>query len=143
MGRVLAFDVGKKRIGLAVTDPLRIIATALSTVETPQVWKYLQEYLKKETVDQFVVGWPVQLNNQPSESSVFVSEFLGKLRRNYPDKKVDLADERFTTQIAHATILEGGVKKMKRREKGLADRVSAVIILQSWLDQESNIQKRS
>jgi putative holliday junction resolvase len=136
----MAFDVGKKRIGIAITDPLRIIATALTTVETPSVWKYLSAYLSKEEIERFVVGWPVQMNNQPSEASTFIASFIEKLRKAYPGKPIDLADERFTSRLAHDAILEGGVKKMKRRDKGLTDQVSAVIILQSWMEKES-IQK--
>lgn len=136
----MAFDVGKKRIGIAVTDPLRIIATALTTVDTPGVWKYLAGYLEKEEVERFVVGWPVQMNNQPSEASSFIAGFIEKLRKTYPEKQIELADERFTSQIALHAILEGGVRKMKRRDKGLTDQVSAVIILQSWMEKES-IQK--
>jgi putative holliday junction resolvase len=142
MGRVLAFDVGKKRIGVAVTDPLRIIATALHTIEAREIWNYLEAYINKESVDQFVVGWPVQMNNQPSEAAVFVSTFVEKIKKLYPDKKVDLVDERFTSRIAQDTILESGIKKMKRRDKGIADRVSAVIILQSWLERDLNIKLR-
>jgi putative holliday junction resolvase len=136
----MAFDVGKKRIGIAVTDPLRIIATALTTVDTPGVWKYLSGYLMKEDVERFVVGWPLQMNNQPSEASTFIKGFIEKLRKTYPEKQIDLTDERFTSRIAQDAILEGGVKKMKRRDKGLTDQVSAVIILQSWMEKES-IQK--
>ncbi|MFN8208825.1 MAG: Holliday junction resolvase RuvX [Bacteroidales bacterium] len=140
MSRIMAFDVGKKRIGIAVTDPLRIIATALATIDTPSVWKFLAGYLANEEVESFVVGWPLQMNNQPSEASKFIAGFIDKLRKTYPDKKIDLTDERFTSRIAQDAILEGGVKKMKRRDKGLTDQVSAVIILQSWMEKES-IQK--
>lgn len=137
MGRVMAFDVGQKRTGIAVTDPLRLIATSLDTQETGRVWEFLTTYLQHETVDLFVVGWPTRLDNSPSDASRFVKPFIQKLEKNYPEKKIVKVDERFTSVIAHEAMIEGGVKKIKRRDKALADQISAVIILQSWMQAES------
>ena len=133
MGRILAFDYGQKRIGLAVTDPLQIIASPLLTIGTSQIENFLNDYLKKEIVDEFVVGYPVQMNNKPSESVKYIDPFLNRLKKLYPGKPVHLIDERFTSKIALQTIIDGGVKKMARRDKTLADKISASLILQAFL----------
>ena len=134
MGRIIAIDYGTKRTGLAVTDPLRIIANALETVETKQLEKYLADYFSKNDVDIIVIGKPSQMNGQPSETMRYIEPLAGRLRHTYPDKQVVLYDERFTSVMAHRTILESGIGKMARRDKALVDRISATIILQSYME---------
>lgn len=134
MGRILAIDYGKKRVGLAVTDPMQIIASPLTTVPVSEIDSFLIDYLKKEDVDEFVVGYPVQMNNMPSESVKYINPFLKKLRKLFNDKPVHLADERFTSKIAFQTMIEGGVKKKKRRDKSMVDKISASLILRSFLE---------
>ena len=134
MGRIIAIDYGTKRTGLAVTDPLRIIAGALATVETKQLEKYLADYFSKNDVDIIVLGKPSQMNGQPSEPMRYIEPLAGRLRHAYPDKQVVLYDERFTSVLAHRTILDSGIGKMARRDKALVDRISATIILQSYMD---------
>ena len=134
MGRILSIDYGTKRTGLAVTDPLRIIAGALATVETKQLEKYLADYFSKNDVDIIVLGKPTQMNGQPSETMRFIEPLAGRLRHAYPDKQVVLYDERFTSVLAHRTMLESGIGKQARRDKALVDRISATIILQSYMD---------
>ena len=134
MGRIIAIDYGTKRTGLAVTAPLRIIANALETVETKQLEKYLADYFSKNDVDVIVLGKPSQMNGQPSETMRYIEPLAGRLRHAYPDKQVVLYDERFTSVMAHRTILESGIGKMARRDKALVDRISATIILQSYMD---------
>ncbi|MBO5686602.1 MAG: Holliday junction resolvase RuvX [Alistipes sp.] len=129
MGRILAIDYGTRRTGLAVTDPLRIIAGALATVETKQLEKYLADYFSKNDVDIIVLGKPSQMNGQPSETMRYIEPLAGRLRHAYPNKEVVLWDERFTSVMAHRTILESGIGKMARRDKALVDRISATIIL--------------
>ena len=136
MARIIAIDYGRKRTGLAVTDPLQIIATPLETVPTSDVESFLAEYLKKETVGEFVVGYPVQMNNEPSESVKYIDPFIKRLKKLFPQIPVSLEDERFTSRIALRTMIEGGVKKMDRRDKGLVDRISASVILQSFLEKK-------
>ena len=134
MGRILAIDYGTRRTGLAVTDPLRIIAGALATVETKQLEKYLADYFSKNDVDIIVLGKPSQMNGQPSETMRYIEPLAGRLRHAYPNKEVVLWDERFTSVMAHRTILESGIGKMARRDKALVDRISATIILQSYME---------
>jgi putative Holliday junction resolvase len=141
MGRILGIDYGKKRIGLAVTDPLRIIASPLDTVNVNELDAYINKYLKSEQVDAFVIGYPVQLNNKPSESVKVINPFIRKLRKRFPGKPVHLADERFTSKIASRAMIEGGLKKKKRQDKSIVDKVSAALILQSWLDKEKNTRQ--
>ncbi len=134
MGRILSIDYGKKRTGLAVTDPLRIIANALDTVDTKQLEKYLADYFSKNDVDIIVLGKPSQMNGQPSETMRYIEPLADRLRHAYPDKQVVLYDERFTSVMAHRAMLESGIGKMARRDKALVDRISATIILQSYMD---------
>ena len=134
MGRILAIDYGTKRTGLAVTDPLRIIAGALATVETKQLEKFLADYFSTNDVDIIVVGKPSQMNGQPSETMRYIEPLAARLRHAYPDKQVLLYDERFTSVMAHRAMLESGIGKMARRDKALVDRISATIILQSYMD---------
>ena len=133
MGRILAIDYGKKRTGLAVTDPLRIIATPLDTVLTNDLLSYLAAYVKEETVDEFVVGMPKTLKNEDSEIAPLVRAFVEELKKVYPEKKIHLEDERFTSRMAMQAMIEGGMKKKDRRVKGNVDKISATIILQSFL----------
>lgn len=134
MGRILAIDYGKKRTGLAVTDSLRIIATALETVETSSLLNYLKTYAQKETVDEFVIGMPKTLKNEDSETAPLVRKFILELKAAFPEKPVHEADERFTTSMAHRAMITGGMKEKDRQVKGAADKISAVIILQSFME---------
>ncbi|MFD1768706.1 Holliday junction resolvase RuvX [Sphingobacterium suaedae] len=131
--RIMAFDYGTKRIGIAVTDPMQIIATALTTVHPLEFWDFLSTYLAKEQVSTFVIGKPLQLDGTASESAHHVVGFVRKLRQIYPKIAVVEIDERFTSKMASQTIAQSGLKKRKRQEKGLVDTVSATIILQTYL----------
>lgn len=134
MGRILAIDYGKKRTGLAVTDPLRIIANGLATIPTSDIFDYLTQYVAKESVDQLVIGKPIQPNGQPSENLARVENFVNRWRKLHPEIPIDYYDERFTSVIAHQVMIAGGVKKKTRREdKGLVDEISATIILQDYM----------
>lgn len=137
MGRILAIDYGTRRTGIAVSDPLRIIAGGLTTVETKELEKFLAEYFADNEVDIIVVGKPTQMNGQPSETWRYVEPLVGRLRKAYPDKSVELYDERFTSVMAHRTMLESGIGKMARRDKALVDKISATIILQSYMDSKT------
>ncbi len=141
MARKMAIDFGTKRIGLAITDPLGIFASPLETVAASEIWSYLEDYLSREALDAFVIGYPVQMNNTPSESVRHINPFIKKLRKKYPQIPVHLADERFTSKIAMRTMIDGGVKKKDRQDKSLVDKISASIILQSFLDSEINKKK--
>lgn len=134
MGRILAIDYGKKRTGLAVTDPMRIIATALETVPTEGLLVYLQAYLKREPVDEFVIGMPKTLKNEDSETAPLVRAFVEELNKAFPDKPVHPVDERFTSTLALRAMIDGGMKKKDRQVKGNVDKISATIILQSFLE---------
>lgn len=134
MGRILAIDYGRKRTGLAVTDSLQMIANGLDTVPSGELVKYLSDYTSHEKVERFVVGLPKQMNNEPSENMKFVEAFVAHLKRALPEIPVEYYDERFTSVLAHKAMLEGGLKKKKRQDKGLVDEISAVIILQAYLE---------
>ena len=134
MGRILAIDYGTRRTGIAVSDPLRIIAGALTTVETRQLEKFLADYFSKNDVDTIVLGKPVQMNGSPSETMRYIEPLAARLRRTYPDKDVVLYDERFTSVLAHHTMIESGMGRMARRDKAVVDRISAAIILQSYME---------
>ena len=134
MGRILAIDYGTRRTGLAVSDPLRIIAGALATVETRQLERYLADYFAKNDVDIIVLGKPTQMNGSPSQTMRYIESLAGRLRHAYPDKEVVLYDERFTSVLAHRTMLESGIGRRARRDKALVDRISATIILQSYME---------
>ena len=136
MGRILAIDYGQKRVGLAVTDELRIIATALTTVHSKDVIRFLKDYLQTEKVDCFVVGEPRQMNNMISDSAKFIEPFVKKLKKEFPDISVERYDERFTSKIAVQTMISAGLKKKDRQNKETVDKISAVLILQSYLDSE-------
>lgn len=134
MPRIIAIDYGLKRTGLAVTDTLRIIASALDTVETKDLVKYLQAYVASEQVDGFVVGLPMDLANKPTDATAAVRAFVTDLKKRFPAQWVETVDERFTSRMAQRTMLDSGKGRMARREKGALDRISATIILQSWLN---------
>ena len=134
MGRIVAIDYGRKRTGIAVTDTLQIIANGLTTVHSTELVRYLVDYVAKEPVDLFVVGQPKQLNNEPSENMKYVQAFVSQLKKTLPNIPVEFYDERFTSVLAHKAMLDGGLKKKKRQEKALVDEISAVIILQSYLE---------
>jgi putative holliday junction resolvase len=134
MSRIVAIDYGLKRVGLAVTDENRIIATALATVRTKDIFIFLSNYLKTENVGCFVVGDPKQMNNQASETVKYIEPFVRKLRKTFPDLLVERYDERFTSKLALRAMIEGGMKKKDRKNKENIDKISAVIILQSYME---------
>lgn len=134
MGRILAIDYGKKRVGIAVSDPGRIIATGLQTVLSHEVLKFLQDYTAKETVDLFIVGYPKQMNNTDSESMMYIKPFLTALKRKFPTIPIEMFDERFTSVMAHKALIEGGASKKKRQDKALIDTMSATLILTSYME---------
>ena len=132
--RILSIDYGKKRTGLAVTDPLQIIAGGLGTVETSVLYEYIEAYIQREQVERIVIGKPMQPNGQPSENMVRVENFYNRWRKAHPEIPIEYYDERFTSVLAHRAMIDGGGKKKTRREnKGLVDEISATIILQDYL----------
>ncbi len=137
MGRILAIDYGRKRVGLAVTDELKIIATSLGTVHAADVIDYLKRYLMDNTVECFVVGEPKDMTNHPSEAERFIIPFVRNLKKNFPDVRIERYDERFTSLMASRAIREAGAKKSDRQNKALVDAVSATLILQSYLESKS------
>lgn len=132
--RVLAIDYGKKRTGLAVTDPLQLIAGGLATVATIDLERYVLDYVSREPVERILVGWPRQMNGQDSENMVRITPFINRLRRLLPNIPVELADERFTSVMAHRAMLESGIGRKARQNKALVDEIAATIILQGWLE---------
>lgn len=142
MGRIMAIDYGRKRTGLAVTDELQLIATGLATVETHRLAAYLDEYLRKESVELFVVGEAKHLDNTPSESARFIEPFVATLRKRYPSIPIERIDERFTSKIAFQAMIDGGLSRKQRQNKGLIDTVSAVLILQNYMQKKEYETKR-
>lgn len=136
MGRILSIDYGNKRVGLAVTDPLKIIATRLTTVSTNDIWTFLSDYFGREEVELVLVGYPRQLNNEPSESIRYINPFLKKFQLVYKNIPLKLMDERFTSKMAFQAMIDAGVKKKDRQNKETIDGVSATIILQSYLEEQ-------
>ena len=136
MGRIIGIDYGKKRVGLAITDPLGVFASPLATVSPEDFQDFISDYMKSETIDAFVIGYPVKMKNEPSESVKYIDPFIRKLKKSFPDKSVHLADERFTSQMALRTMIDGGVTKKGRQDKAMVDKISASIILQSFLDKK-------
>lgn len=134
MGRLLAIDYGRKRSGIAVTDSLQIVATALATVATADVPRFVKEYAEREGVDRIIVGKPTMMNGEPSESMRYIKPALARLRQALPGMEIVMWDERFTSTLAHRAMIDAGVKKMDRRDKGAIDRMAAVIILNGYLD---------
>lgn len=134
MSRILAIDYGKKRTGIAVTDPMQIIANGLTTVATHELMDFLLQYVQKESVERIVVGHPKQMNNEDSENMKRIVPFVNQLRKKLPNMPVELVDERFTSVLAHQAMLAGGLKKKERQNKALVDEISATIILQSYME---------
>jgi len=135
MARILAFDYGTKRIGIAVTDPLQIIATGLDTIHPKDIVDYLKKYLLTEQVEAFVIGEPKQMNGSPSESAPHVKGFSTILKKNFPTIPQHWIDERFTSKLAEQTIMQSGLKKSDRRDKARVDTIAATIILQYFMEQ--------
>lgn len=140
MGRILAIDYGQKRVGLAVTDELQIIATGLDTIHVKDIWQYLKAYVKREKVDCFVVGEPVKMDNKPSDAQRFTEPFVKHLKKQFPEITVERFDERFTSKLAHETMFVAGLKKKDRQNKALVDKISATLILQSYLHSKSGLK---
>jgi putative Holliday junction resolvase len=134
--RIMAFDYGTKRIGIAVTDPLQIIATGLDTIHPLKIVEFITNYLKTEQVERFIVGEPKQMDNTPSQSAIHVKGFANLLKKTFPDIPVEMFDERFTSKMASATIAQSGMGKKARQNKELVDNISAVILLQSWMEKK-------
>lgn len=134
MERLIGIDYGRKRTGLAVSDPLRIFASPLETVPAAKIIEYLKKYSQTETIVRFVIGYPVNMDGRPSEAAADIDRFLPQLRKAFPGIPVELEDERFTSVLAHRAMIDGGMKARDRRDKNQVDRISAAIILQSYLD---------
>ena len=133
MARILSIDYGRKRTGLAVTDPLQIIAGGLATVSTSELFDWLQAYMQREPVERIVIGEPRQPNGQPSENLPRVQQFVGRWRKAHPEVPIEYYDERFTSVLAHQAMLDGGLRKKARQDKALVDEISATIILEDYL----------
>lgn len=136
MTRLLALDYGTKRVGIAVTDELQLIASGLCTVRTHDCMDFLIEYLSKESVSTIVMGMPKNLRNQNTDTTPYVKGFAKQIRKQFPEMKVELIDERFTSKIAFQSMIDGGLKKKARQDKALVDEVSATLILQSYMEQQ-------
>ncbi len=134
MGRLLAIDYGRKRTGVAVSDPLQLIANGLATVPTHQLLTYILDYVAREPVERILVGLPKQMNNEASESMAYIEPFVRSLKKRLPEMPVEYVDERFTSVLAHRAMLDGGLKKKDRQNKALVDEISATIILQSYME---------
>lgn len=139
MSRILAIDYGIKRTGLAVTDELQLISTALTTVETQKLMQYLTDYCQREQVDTFVVGDAKHMDNTPAESAKYIEPFVAALTKRFPKQKIARMDERFTSKIAFQSMIDSGLRKKQRQDKGLVDAVSATLILQNYMDLQSNL----
>lgn len=137
MDRIIGIDYGRKRVGVAVSDPLGIFASALDTIHSANIIDYLKKYSEKENVVKFVVGYPRNMDNRPSEAAADIDIFLKHLAKAFPDIPVVLEDERFTSVLAHRAMIDGGMKKKDRMDKGSVDKISAAIILQSYMDRNS------
>ena len=133
MARLLSIDYGKKRTGLAVTDPLQIIAGGLATVSTSELFAFLQDYVRRETVERIVIGEPRQADGSPSENLERVKQFVSRWKRALPDIPIEFYDERFTSVLAHRAMLDGGLRKKARQNKALVDEISATILLQDYM----------
>ena len=138
MGRILAIDYGRKRSGVAVTDPLQMIAGNLATVPTHTLMQFIKDYIAREQVDRIVIGQPSQLNGQPSESMKYITPFVNRLKGELPDMPIVMYDERFTSAIAHQAMIDGGMKKSDRRDKSRVDAIAATIILNDYLQSRMN-----
>ncbi len=140
MGRILAIDYGRKRTGIAVTDPLQIIANGLTTVPTAQLITFLKDYVAKESIDKIIVGLPKQMNNQASDNMTNITPFVASLKKQFPTIPIEYEDERFTSVLAHRAMIDGGLKKKDRQNKALVDEISATIILQSYMEKNNLIR---
>ena len=138
MGRILGIDYGRKRTGVAVTDPLQIVAGNLATVPTHTLMSFIKDYIAREQVERIVIGQPTQLNGEPSESMKYITPFVSKLRKELPDMPIVMYDERFTSTIAHRAMIDGGMKKSDRRDKSRVDAIAATIILNDYLQSKLN-----
>ena len=138
MARIISIDYGKRRTGIAVTDPLQIIANGLATVSTPQLYRFLVDYMSKEQVERIVIGKPMQPNGKPSENLARVQQFVAQWKKAHPDVPIDYVDERFTSVLAHRAMIDGGLHKKARQDKALVDEISATIILQSYMEGRRN-----
>jgi|SRR5690554_3440463 len=134
MSKLLAIDYGTKRCGIAATDSLQMIASGLTTVETKNIHEFMVDYLSNEDVECLIVGDPRRLNNEPSAVEKSIIPFINFIKKRFPRLKIEREDERFTSKMAMETMIQGGVKKMKRRDKALVDKVSATLILQSYME---------
>ena len=134
MARLLAIDYGRKRSGIAVSDSMQIIANGLTTVPSHTLINFLKYYVEKESVELFIIGLPRQMNYEESESMQYIKPFVKKLQKEIPDIPVEYSDERFTSQIAHQTMIDGGLKKKQRQNKALVEEISATIILQGYME---------
>ena len=139
MARILSIDYGKKRTGIAVTDPLQLIAGGLATVSTSELFDWLKAYMAREPVERIVIGEPRQPNGEPSENLLRVQQFVNRWRKAVPDVPIEFFDERFTSVLAHQAMLAGGLKKKARQDKALVDEISATIILEDYLRSKSQI----
>ena len=139
MAKVIALDIGTKRTGVAETDPMQIIASGLTTVETPNLLKFLKDYVQIEKPELLVVGEPKRLHGESGEIETFIQQIITKLKQQLPNLLIERIDERFTSKMAFQTMIDSGLSKKKRKDKALVDQVSATIILQSWLDKKSNM----
>ncbi len=139
MARILGIDYGRKRTGVAVTDPLKIVAGAIGTLPTHTVLQFVKDYVAKEDVELIVIGQPTQLNGEPSESMKYITPFVNTLRKQLPQVPVMMYDERFTSTIAHQAMITGGMKKSDRRDKGRVDSIAATIILNDYLNSRNNL----
>ena len=138
MGRILGIDYGRKRTGVAVTDPLQIVAGNLATVPTHTLMSFIKDYIAREQVERIVIWQPTQLNGEPSESMKYITPFVNKLRKELPDMPIVMYDERFTSTIAHRAMIDGGMKKSDRRDKSRVDAIAATIILNDYLQSKLN-----
>lgn len=134
MSRILAIDYGRKRTGIAVSDPMQLIANGLITVASRDLLTFIGEYLSKESVEKIIVGLPKQMNNEMSENMRYIEPFVRSLKKRFPDMPVEYVDERFTSVLAHRTMIDAGLKKKDRQNKALVDEISATIILQTYLE---------
>jgi len=139
MPRILAIDYGKKRTGIAVTDPLKIIASALTTVESPSIFRFLEEYLKKESVEMILIGDPRNLDDSPTDLTADVARIVGLLKKKFPTVPVRTVDERYSSVMASRAMVEMGMKKSQRRKKGQTDQIAAALMLQEWLAAPENL----
>ena len=134
MSRILAIDYGRKRVGIAVTDTLQLIAGGLTTVPAAEVLNFLERYFAQEEVEKVIIGQPKQMNNEPSESMRYIRPFVGQFKKKFPQVPIEFYDERFTSVLAHRAMLDGGLKKKERQNKALVDEISATIILEDYLE---------